>query len=35
VTASDVDLEEQEERISRATQILTEEFVEINKELEV
>ena len=35
VTASDVDLEEQEERISRATQILTEEFVEVNKELEV
>ena len=34
VTASDLDLEKQEERISRATQILTEEFVEVNKELE-
>ena len=35
VTASDVDLEEQEERISKATQILTEEFVGVNKELDI
>jgi hypothetical protein len=34
VTAEDVDLDKQEERITRATQILTQEFVEINKLLE-
>ena len=35
VTAEDLDLEEQEEQISKATQILTKDFVEVNKELDV
>jgi hypothetical protein len=35
VTSGDLDAEEQEEQITRATLILTEEFVEINKELEL
>lgn len=34
VTSEDLDLDEQEEQISKATQILTREFVEVNKELE-
>jgi hypothetical protein len=34
VTGADLDLDEQEEQITRATLILTEEFVEVNKELE-
>jgi hypothetical protein len=35
VTSEDLDLEEQEEQISKATQILTKDFVEVNKELDV
>lgn len=35
VTRGDLDIEEQEEQITKATLILTEEFVEINKELEL
>jgi hypothetical protein len=35
VASDDLDVEEQEEQITRATLILTEEFVEINKELEL
>jgi hypothetical protein len=34
VTSEDLDLEEQERQISKATQILTREFVEVNKELD-
>jgi len=34
VTSEDLNLDEQEEQISKATQILTREFVEVNKELE-
>ncbi len=35
VTAEDLDLNEQEQQITKATQILTKEFVKVNKDLEV
>ena len=35
VTVDDLDLEEQERQITKATQILTKQFVEVNKELDV
>ncbi len=34
VTSEDMDLEEQERQITKATEILTREFVKVNKELE-
>jgi hypothetical protein len=34
VTSEDMDLEEQERQITKATQILTKQFVEVNKELD-
>ena len=34
VTVEDMDLEEQERQITKATQILTKQFVEVNKDLE-
>ena len=34
VTSDDMDLEEQERQITKATQILTKQFVDVNKELE-
>ena len=34
VTMEDMDLEEQERQITKATQILTKQFVEVNKELD-
>jgi hypothetical protein len=34
VTSEDMDLEAQEQQITKATQILTKQFVEVNKELE-
>lgn len=34
VTAEDLDLEEQERQITQATQILTKQFVEVNKDLD-
>ena len=34
VTSDDMDLEEQERQITKATQILTRQFVEVNKDLE-
>src|SRR5271169_1346201 len=34
VTSEDMDLEEQEKQITKATQILTKQFVDVNKELE-
>jgi hypothetical protein len=34
VTSEDLDLEQQEQQITKATQILTKEFVDVNKELE-
>jgi hypothetical protein len=35
VTGEDLDLNEQERQITKATQILTKEFVKVNKDLEV
>jgi hypothetical protein len=35
VTSEEMDLEEQEEVVTKATQILTEEFVDVNKNLEL
>jgi hypothetical protein len=35
ITTGDLDAEEQEEQITKATLILTEEFVEINKNLDL
>ncbi len=35
VTAEDLDLNEQERQITKATQILTKEFVNVNKDLEI
>lgn len=34
VTSEDLDLDEQERKITRSTEILTKEFVKVNKELE-
>src|SRR5208337_615605 len=34
VTMEDMDIEEQERQITKATQILTKQFVEVNKNLE-
>ncbi len=34
VTSEDMDLEEQEKQITKATQILTKQFVDVNKELD-
>jgi hypothetical protein len=34
VTSEDLDLEQQERQITKATQILTKQFVEVNKELD-